>query len=135
MNAKPVKAAGLNFAGVTGLSAPPDDPEPAAGTAVKAKPRKAAAKRVPARKTAAAPPELDELPQRPPAQAERRKLDFYLGAAMADDVDDLVAYAVYRFRMKKGQVQDMVVAIGMDNRAEIMRQLHERAYGTDERTT
>lgn len=121
--AKPVKAAGLNFAGATGLNAPPvDQPErpPAASDAKPVRRR--------ARRQLRPDPEFD-VPERVNRRAARLKVDFYLDAQLAQEADDLVSYAAFRFRLKRGEVQDVVVAVGMDNRAEIIRQLHERAYG------
>lgn len=139
---KPVKAAGLTLAGATPLSAPdvaepappeaPPQPQPPAEAApapVKAAPTR---RRLPAKSARGeAEDPFADVPGRL-RRPDRLKVDMYLRGALAEQVDRVVNYAAYHFRLKKGEVQDLIVQHGLDNTAELMRAMRERAYGETE---
>jgi len=133
---RPSKAAGITLAGAPAVEAapPPAPPAPAP-----------AASKAPARKQAPPPPVIhhedeDELAallasvpdhraRRAPA---RRKVDMYLAGPIASDIDRLVRYAAYEFGLKKGEVQDAIVTVGLNNSAALVRALREAAYGRED---
>jgi hypothetical protein len=51
----------------------------------------------------------------------RRKVDFYIPVRMANEVDDMCEYVRHHFGVKKGEAQEIILKIGVDNRLEIMR--------------
>lgn len=68
--------------------------------------------------------EVPDLPLRAPA---KKKVWFYVSTPVADQLDKLVRYAAFHFGLKQGEVQEIALAMGLDNEAEILRALRERA--------
>lgn len=64
-----------------------------------------------------------EVPKLRRRSAAKSKVDMYIDAQLARDLDDLCRFARYQFDARKGEVQELVVRYGLNNKAEIMRAL------------
>jgi hypothetical protein len=114
-------------AGLTLDASPPLGAEAAEAEGRAEAEERAEAEPMPAQRAKPAPADdfdVPDLPVRPPA---KQKVWFYVSKPVADELDKFVRYAAFHFGLKQGEVQEIVLSMGLDNRAEILRAMRERA--------
>lgn len=112
-------AASLTLTGAPGLTATPADPGPvAAGPS-------------PDVPDSDPPPDggdpFASVPDLPQRRTTRKKAFFYLRADLAEQAEKIARYAEYQLGMKKGEVQDVILTVGLSQPMEVLRALRERS--------
>lgn len=124
-------AASLTLTGTPGLTAPATDEQPGVTPAERLK-------KFLAEKDAAvqlqAEQELESgddpfaaVPDLPARRTARSKAFFYIRADLKEQADRIARYAQYQLGMTKGEVQDVILTVGLSEPMEVLRALRERS--------
>lgn len=70
---------------------------------------------------------VPNLPLRPARASGRKKFDIYLTLPRGEKMEEIADWAVYNLRMRKGEAQEIILRVGLDNEIDIFRELREAA--------